>query len=299
MVLARRLEFRLGGQQKCSAIGIHFVMVGLLLAFMTFGSVIFMVVEGYHEGEQCNRSKKLRRNAAKALIQVAANHTFGITRVNRSEINRITDEYISLLFKLFAQSSSLCKSPSWTFANAFFFTSTTLTTIGYGNHVPVTSLGRALLVLYGLIGVPLALVTIGDISKFVATLILHVYVCLQRRFGAQSSFIEFNSQSLSVLLIISAIYPMTVGLLPLIWEPSWSIVETIYFSLISTFSIGYGDVMPSSPFTFTLTALTVLVGLLFNSVLVDLLGGYCIQQATGERWLRIPYIDEQSAADDL
>uniref|UniRef100_A0A0M3HS63 Ion_trans_2 domain-containing protein n=1 Tax=Ascaris lumbricoides TaxID=6252 RepID=A0A0M3HS63_ASCLU len=160
----------------------------------------------------------------------------------------------------------------------FSLYSTTITTIGYGNQVPVTPLGRILLVLYGLIGVPLALVTIGDISKFVASFILHIYVRLQQQFGGQMAFVDFNSQSLSILLVISAIYPLTVGLLPLLWEPGWSTLETIYFSFISTFSIGYGDIMPSSPLTFTLTVFTVLVGLVFNSVLVDLVGGHVIQK---------------------
>lgn len=120
----------------------------------------------------------------------------------------------------------------------FSLYSTTITTIGYGNQVPVTPLGRILLVLYGLIGVPLALVTIGDISKFVASFILHIYVRLQQQFGGQMAFVDFNSQSLSILLVISAIYPLTIGLLPLLWEPGWSTLETIYFSFISTFSIG-------------------------------------------------------------
>uniref|UniRef100_A0A914NVB2 Potassium channel domain-containing protein n=1 Tax=Meloidogyne incognita TaxID=6306 RepID=A0A914NVB2_MELIC len=46
-----------------------------------------------------------------------------------------------------------------------FFTSTLLTTIGYGNLVPVTSLGRMFCIFYALFGVPLILITVTDIGK--------------------------------------------------------------------------------------------------------------------------------------
>uniref|UniRef100_A0A1I7RTJ9 TWiK family of potassium channels protein 7 n=1 Tax=Bursaphelenchus xylophilus TaxID=6326 RepID=A0A1I7RTJ9_BURXY len=54
----------------------------------------------------------------------------------------------------------------WSFHNAVVFAFTVITTIGYGNVAPVTTAGRAFCVVYGLIGVPLALLTIADIGMF-------------------------------------------------------------------------------------------------------------------------------------
>jgi hypothetical protein len=42
---------------------------------------------------------------------------------------------------------------------AIFFTTTLLTTIGYGNLVPVTPGGRMFCIFYALFGVPLILIT--------------------------------------------------------------------------------------------------------------------------------------------
>lgn len=48
--------------------------------------------------------------------------------------------------------------------SSIFFTSTLLTTIGYGNLVPVTLEGRMFCIFYGLFGVPLILITVADIG---------------------------------------------------------------------------------------------------------------------------------------
>lgn len=70
-------QLKSDGEQKYSAIGIHFLMVGLLVLFMGVGSVMFMIVEGSHQNEQCCQAKRLRHIAANALIETAAKHSFG------------------------------------------------------------------------------------------------------------------------------------------------------------------------------------------------------------------------------
>jgi hypothetical protein len=56
---------------------------------------------------------------------------------------------------------------SWTMTTAIFFTTTLLTTIGYGNQAPVTTQGRLICIFYALFGVPLILITVADLGKFV------------------------------------------------------------------------------------------------------------------------------------
>ncbi|ETN79305.1 Ion channel [Necator americanus] len=64
---------------------------------------------------------------------------------------------------------------SWTFITALFFTATLLTTIGYGNLVPVTWHGRMFCIAYALLGVPLILITVADIGKFLSENIIWLY----------------------------------------------------------------------------------------------------------------------------
>uniref|UniRef100_A0A915D2S1 Potassium channel domain-containing protein n=1 Tax=Ditylenchus dipsaci TaxID=166011 RepID=A0A915D2S1_9BILA len=63
----------------------------------------------------------------------------------------------------------------WTYANSVFFATTVVTTIGYGNLVPVTELGRAACICFALFGIPLLLVTIADIGKFLSDGLCFLY----------------------------------------------------------------------------------------------------------------------------
>ncbi|OZC11710.1 Ion channel [Onchocerca flexuosa] len=63
----------------------------------------------------------------------------------------------------------------WTFTTALFFTTTLLTTIGYGNLVPLTVQGRMFCIIYSLFGVPLILITVADMGKFLSENIVWLY----------------------------------------------------------------------------------------------------------------------------
>ena len=60
---------------------------------------------------------------------------------------------------------------SWDYIQAVFFSTTILTTIGYGNIAPVTFPGRLFCLLFGMIGIPFTLSVIADVGGLFATLV--------------------------------------------------------------------------------------------------------------------------------
>ena len=54
----------------------------------------------------------------------------------------------------------------WSFFNSFYFSFTSITTIGYGKMAPRTQLGRGVCLLYSIIGIPINNMLISSIASF-------------------------------------------------------------------------------------------------------------------------------------
>ncbi|KAK6042947.1 Ion channel [Cooperia oncophora] len=59
----------------------------------------------------------------------------------------------------------------WSFGNALIFTFSVITTIGYGHIAPETFYGRLFVIFFGLVGVPLTLLTVADLGMFFSILL--------------------------------------------------------------------------------------------------------------------------------
>ena len=60
---------------------------------------------------------------------------------------------------------------SWDYLQSIFFSSTILTTIGYGNIAPVTFPGRLFCIFFAIVGVPFTLSVIADVGQILATIV--------------------------------------------------------------------------------------------------------------------------------
>jgi hypothetical protein len=128
-------------------------------------------------------------------------------------MNDMSDQFFFSFEKYFLTSREVRLNDTievWTFTTSVFFSVTVLTTIGYGNPVPITRLGQVILeeffpnlsgpcfclfpqfamgfnsryhlspikiicVSFSLIGIPLTLVTIADLGKFLSEHLIFVY----------------------------------------------------------------------------------------------------------------------------
>ena len=60
---------------------------------------------------------------------------------------------------------------SWNYLQSVFFSTTILTTIGYGNIAPVTFPGRLFCIFFAIVGVPFTLSVIADVGQILATIV--------------------------------------------------------------------------------------------------------------------------------
>jgi len=59
----------------------------------------------------------------------------------------------------------------WTYVQSVFFSSTIITTVGYGNIAPSTAFGRVFCIVFAIIGMPFTLSVIADVGQITATIV--------------------------------------------------------------------------------------------------------------------------------
>jgi hypothetical protein len=75
--------------------------------------------------------------------------------------------------------------------------------------------------------------------------------------------IKFIWPIFSSLLILIMLLGIVIGL-----REGWTIGDSLYFSFITGFTIGYGDITPTYPLTRLLAVILSAVGFLFTGILV-------------------------------
>ncbi|CAJ0604012.1 unnamed protein product [Cylicocyclus nassatus] len=195
----------------------------------------------------------------------------------------------------------------WSFGNALIFAFTVITTIGYGHVAPVTFYGRLFCIIYGLAGVPLALLTIADLGMFL-TIVLKkvtasVYFCVHysikclRRIrpsrsggrvsvlstardlkvvdgeaeGEPEDAIEPRKTGEAVALAVTfSLYLILGALILAAYEPEMDFYKAFYFNFVTLTTIGLGDFVPKS-FDYLYATLGYIgIGLALTTMAIDL-----------------------------
>uniref|UniRef100_A0AC35TSK4 Ion channel n=1 Tax=Rhabditophanes sp. KR3021 TaxID=114890 RepID=A0AC35TSK4_9BILA len=199
---------------------------------------------------------------------------------------------------------------SWTFTTAAFYCATLLMTIGYGNLVCTTQLGRLFCIFYALLGVPLILITVADIGKFLSENIVRLYTAYSRtkkKFNKRYNEVVNNNNNLTAslndictedldeeaakekdqlvqvglenyvaipisLIIFILLGYMTIGAFLLAEWENWNVYEGFYFSFITMTTVGFGDYYPINEKYFFLDLAYIIIGLAITTMCIDLVG---------------------------
>uniref|UniRef100_A0AC35TYE8 Potassium channel subfamily K member 18 n=1 Tax=Rhabditophanes sp. KR3021 TaxID=114890 RepID=A0AC35TYE8_9BILA len=160
----------------------HVGLVLLLILYLLIGASIFHFIEAPNELETRNKELHTIFGLRDQFHENIWNLTqSGNTIISRESFNGLGQEYFEkLVINIFQayrnqfinERHLLNKTDGeemlWTFANSVFFSTTVITTIGYGNIVPITQWGKLACIGFALFGIPLLLVTIADIGKFLS-----------------------------------------------------------------------------------------------------------------------------------
>ncbi|XP_065363782.1 TWiK family of potassium channels protein 7 isoform X1 [Calliphora vicina] len=251
--------------------------IGLLVSLSIYcgvGGLIFRQLERPAEVERLQELKTIVKTQRERFIHVILNNT---------DVNNLDELFKFELAKYEAAVQEAAEGgllieaekdfpepyERWSILQAVFFSSTVLTTIGYGNIVPVTIAGRAFCICFALIGIPFTLTVIADWGRLFATAVS----VLGKHMPKTPKFTNFIGKTwfyaLSAVLFLCVYLAIGAGLL-LLWEDDWTFFDGFYFCFITMTTIGFGDLVPKKPNYMLLCTLYILIGLALTSTIIEL-----------------------------
>ncbi|CAD5215049.1 unnamed protein product [Bursaphelenchus xylophilus] len=318
----------------------HVALVLVVCIYAMVGAFIFHSIESPHEDMLKRDGIAKINNVRTDLIELIWEKSGGSGYVNQEEwvrqMSRALETFNQNLYKVYKdqyvrygdvrmskaerdprekrhRSSSKSRSESggklWTSSSSLFFAATTMATIGYGNVVPVTMKGRLFCVAFALFGAPLAIITIGDLGKFLSECTIWLYkkmlegkrwckITLVRMMSknekmdseadtetgdsernGQIDWEDFDRTEVPVFLvfIILLLYIAFGGVL-FSYIESWSYMDAFYYCFVSLTTIGFGDLVPERHEYILLMLIYLGVGLAVTTMCIDLVGIKYIQK---------------------
>ncbi|XP_060561089.1 uncharacterized protein LOC132720878 [Ruditapes philippinarum] len=230
-------------------------------------------------------SKKFIANTSKSLhakMQKTVSNSPYIFSLNESKVHVFqTDTYELVNIEGWNGVDPNSKEGAkWTYSGSLLYAVTVITTIGYGNITPKTTSGRAITILYALIGIPLTVLCITNIGRGMASFCRAVYGgtfcvdCRQQFFNSiktrrfsmytadeielqkvgQGQDCDSNTEvvvhnkhaeiPIYISLILVTLYILFGAIMFQFWEDKWTHFESAYFCFITLSTIGFGDFVP-------------------------------------------------------
>ncbi|XP_059609475.1 potassium channel subfamily K member 1-like isoform X2 [Phlebotomus argentipes] len=235
------------------------LLCGGYVLFLVVGAAIFSAIEAPRMDEFAKKLNLARSNFLKKYSCVDDDDLEAFLK----EVVSASERGISILRN--ASSSEL----NWSFGQALFFSSTVVTTIGYGHVTPLSETGKIFCMIYATLGIPLTLVLLSAVVDRLMIPVSSLLGFMNAKLG--HLYQPFNIRLLHLLLIV-----VVIGLLFLVapmfvfayMEPGWDLLDAFYYCFISLTTIGLGDFIPgdgenvANPTLYkTLTTCYLLLGL--------------------------------------
>lgn len=157
------------------------------------------------------------------------------------------EKFISEVLKASSQGISALRNatsePNWTFGQALFFSTTVVTTIGYGHVTPLSQTGKLFCLIYAMVGIPLTLVLLSAAVERLMTPVNWLLGVLNSRLG--HLYQPFNIRILHLSIVISIVLILFFAIPTVVFtymeshgDTSWTYMDSFYYCFISLTTIG-------------------------------------------------------------
>ncbi|XP_040056032.1 potassium channel subfamily K member 17 [Gasterosteus aculeatus] len=209
------------------------LILGLVyVAYVLIGGVVFWKLEG-DLGQKDIADLLLSKN------RLLASYTC-LTQEGLEEVATVVQEASKAGLSLKRNSTS---DGFWKFTSSAVFAATVVTTIGYGNMSPSTTTGQIFCVFYAVFGIPLNLVVLNRVGKYMLAIERNISDFLEGKTGRRRCtrfFVHLVSYLSGALLFF--VMPMSVFQM----HEGWTFSQAIYYCFITLSTIGFGDFVADS-----------------------------------------------------
>ena len=158
----------------------------------------------------------------------------------------------------------------WTFGNPLHYTSTVFTTLGYGAHTPVTTIGKFVCIFLIIFQIPFFLHCIATTATLINTKLDSLLGLSTKHQDLESMGAETaNTQQRRLVLLKGLLILVGILLVHMLvaavyhyCTTGWPFGDVLYFEFVRISSVGFGDMIPEDEYT--------LAGAIFKNILVNI-----------------------------
>jgi len=216
------------GSIRLFSLGLFFIF------YLAFGASIFSAIES-----------PIEKQEIEDLITKKANFLQNHPCVTDSDLDDLIDEVIKTNNRGVTVGRNGSSVASWSFGQSFFFSSTVVTTIGYGHQTPLSPEGKFFCILYALIGIPMTMLLITAVVDRLMSPVNLLLIWINNNMG--HLYAPFSLRIFHLLLILLAIL-IALFLIPAAiftcLEDQWGYLDSMYYCFVSLTTVGLGDFIP-------------------------------------------------------
>ncbi|XP_045597258.1 potassium channel subfamily K member 1 isoform X2 [Procambarus clarkii] len=206
----------------------------LYLIFLVLGAAIFSAIEAPDEIEMM---RAIRRRRSKFLLDFPC--------ISDSDLEELIVEIISANNRGVSAAKNVTSEPNWSFGQSFFFSSTIVTTIGYGHVHPLSEGGKIFCIIYAIIGIPMTFILLTALVERLLLPATWLLYWLNSKLGHLYQPFNIRVFHLAIVGVIAFVLFMVFpSLIFAKLEPGWDFLDSLYYCFISLTTIGLGDYIP-------------------------------------------------------
>nr|XP_040235781.2 uncharacterized protein LOC120957575 isoform X1 [Anopheles coluzzii] len=171
------------------------------------GGIAFRLTEGTFESQYKCGVKRVKREFIDQLWLSSHNQREEDWKLSARNRLRKFEEELQIAFE--AGMKTYSGNTAWNFVNGVIYSLTVVSTIGYGHISPSTTTGRALTILYAIIGIPIFLIVLADFGKLFTRGIKFMWAYVRRLYYTGSvKKVRKTAQVQEVMKGLNVVYDM-------------------------------------------------------------------------------------------